>query len=1034
MTLGSIESNPKLKFTLEGREITVGGPTPTLREGEKLVRNTLSLCPECYRLLPAIVFERDGKIWIRRVCPEHGEIEEVYWGDSKLYYKAMEWSNIKLKIEVPNVEYKHPCPFSCGLCPLHENYTSLANIVLTNRCNLTCWYCLPGDQEILVREKGSVKLISLKELAKNKEFSYKVNVKGIEGEYAIPEDLEALSCNLRGEITWSKVKKIFRRRYKGIIYVVKTSSGKEVKVTPEHRLIVYTSNGLMRKEAKDLSIGDKLLSIRKIPKINGSFTSLDLIEELRCIPRECHKRIYAHGIESLKTHKLKTLFGEKVYQWKRRGYVPLSALYNIANEIHYTKQSCYLGLDAAKYSIPVVLKVTPELAKLIGYFISDGHYTSKDLRITAKDEEIREDIINAIRSLGLPYSMLLKEGKAPQIVIGSRLLRLIFKYVFKIPEKAPNKRLPRQVFEFPLEAKLALISGLFNGDGYVVRGKRHLSIGYASTSKGLIRDIYYLLASLGIFSRIRRVTKERNKLAKHDLYKLYIAGKDLVKLVSLISLKKSHREKLYNLNNRKEVKVKKLGDLIIDEVISIRTEYYEGLVYDLEVDSPSHNFIANDGILISNCFFYAEKAGFVYEPSLETLREMIRVVKKQHPYGGAPAVQLTGGEPTLRDDLVDIVKMLKEEGIRHIQLNTNGLVFSYEDGDKLARQLRKAGVNTVYLSFDGVSPKVNFKNHWEIPYIFENFRKGNMTSVVLVPTVIRGWNTDELGAIIKFAAENIDIVRGVNFQPVSLTGLMPRSEREKYRITIPEVIKMIEEQTNGEIPVEAWYPVPVTIPLSRFIIAFSGKRKLIMNVHPACGMATYVYVDKRGGEVHFRPISEFVDIEGFFNYLNEKVDEMEKGANRYIVGLKVVYNVLTKFIKKPTLPDGTSLRKILFNIFVRHSYDALAVFHYKFLFLGMMHFMDLYNYDVERVRHCAIHYVTPDKRVIPFCAFNVIPDLYRDAVQKRFGIDLKEWVKIKGFKSWEEAFPKHKRDINKLTKGEVYKKTYANFKEYLSKE
>jgi len=1017
-------------FNALGRTFKLGGPIPELREGEELVRKTISLCPTCCRLLPAIIFERDEKIWIRKICPEHGEVEEIYWGDAKLFYKALRYEAKTKPIKVKYVDAKAPCPFTCGLCPYHMTYTALANIVLTNRCDLSCWYCLPGDQEILVKENGVVKLVSIEELASGRKYSYRVKVGDIEGEYSIPENLEVLSYNSQGRLVWTRVRKIFRRKYKGKIYTIRTKSGKEVKVTPEHRILVYEGRQLMKKRAENISIGNKLLSMFKIPEVKGSFNSMDLIKELRNIPENYYGKIYVHNINSVKTHEMKKHFGEKVYLWKSKKYVPLKVLYS-TNYVQYNQQLCYLGLDAATYRIPVVLKITPELAKLVGYFISDGHYTNKDLRITAKDEEVRKDIITTLKSLGLPYSILLKEGKAPQVVIGSRLLRLIFKYVFKIPEKAPNKRLPKQVFEFPLDAKIALLSSLFNGDGYVIKGKRHLSLGYASTSKGLIRDLSYLLASLGIFSRIRRVSKDKNKLARHDLYKLYIAGKDLVKLVNLIDLKTSHKRKLHGLNARREVRVDKIGDCIVDEVISIQVEEYEGLVYDLEVENPNHNFIVNDGILVSNCFFYAERVGYVYEPSIEQLRDMIRSLKKQHPSGGL-AVQLTGGEPALRDDLLDIVKMIKEEGIRHIQLNTHGLRFAYAGGDKLMAELRKVGLNTVYLSFDGVSPAVNFKNHWEIPFILENFRRAGMTSVVLVPTVINNWNTDELGAIVKFAARNMDVIRGINMQPVSLTGQLTESEREKYRITIPDVIKLIEEQTDGQIDRDSWYPVPITVIISRFIQLFTGENKMQITVHPACGMATYVHVHmKNNGEIEFTPITRFVDIEGFFEYLKEKSDELEKGRNKYIVGLKILYN-LRKFIDSEKQPKDINLWKLIFNIFVRHSYEALGEFHYKFLYIGMMHFMDLYNYDVQRVLHCGVHYLVPGGKIIPFCAFNVLPDLYRDKIQKEYGIPMKEWIKLKGYHTIGDAI-KYKRNIKKLESTELYKKTYAEFKEYLNK-
>jgi Predicted Fe-S oxidoreductases len=48
------------------KEIKIGGPLPTLAKYEKLVRVTHSLCPACYRLLPATIFEKEGKLFIRK--------------------------------------------------------------------------------------------------------------------------------------------------------------------------------------------------------------------------------------------------------------------------------------------------------------------------------------------------------------------------------------------------------------------------------------------------------------------------------------------------------------------------------------------------------------------------------------------------------------------------------------------------------------------------------------------------------------------------------------------------------------------------------------------------------------------------------------------------------------------------------------------------------------------------------------------------------------------------------------------------------
>src|SRR5207245_9385101 len=135
------------------------------------------------------------------------------------------------------------------------------------------------------------------------------------------------------------------------------------------------------------------------------------------------------------------------------------------------------------------------------------------------------------------------------------------------------------------------------------------------------------------------------------------------------------------------------------------------------------------------------------------------------------------------------------------------------------------------------------KNHWKAPNTIESCRKANL-AVVLVPTVIKSINDHELGGILRFAQRNIDIVRAISYQPVSLTGRMKKQEREKYRITIPDCIERIEEQTNGEIPRDAWFPVPSCSPVTHFVEALTQRPQYEPSIHFACGVGTYACQDQ----------------------------------------------------------------------------------------------------------------------------------------------------------------------------------------------
>lgn len=385
------------------------------------------------------------------------------------------------------------------------------------------------------------------------------------------------------------------------------------------------------------------------------------------------------------------------------------------------------------------------------------------------------------------------------------------------------------------------------------------------------------------------------------------------------------------------------------------------------------------------CFFYAKKGiegAYVYEPTLDQIREMAKTLRAEKPTPGN-AVQITGGEPALRDDLIDIIRILKEEHIDHVQLNTNGIRLA-SDLD-FARQVREAGINTVYMSFDGVTAKTNPKNHWEVPYALDNCRAAGM-GIVLVPTVMKTGNDHELGAIIRYAQQNIDVIRAVNFQPVSLVGRTPRKERIRYRITIPDCMNRIEEQTGGEVPASAWFPIPACTPFSHFVEALTKKSEYELTTHFACGAGTYVFTD--GDQLI--PITAFVDIEGLLEYLRERVDDLGKGASKAWTGAKMLARI-GSFVDRKKQPEGLSVARLLFDALVRHDYSALGAFHKRSLFLGMMHFQDKYNYDLERLKRCDIHYLTPDMGIVPFCAFNVIPEWYRDRIQKAYGTPTEEW-------------------------------------------
>ena len=244
---------------------------------------------------------------------------------------------------------------------------------------------------------------------------------------------------------------------------------------------------------------------------------------------------------------------------------------------------------------------------------------------------------------------------------------------------------------------------------------------------------------------------------------------------------------------------------------------------------------------------------------------------------------------------------------------------------------------------------------------------------------------------------------------------MPDKLRMEQRITIPGAIKRIEEQTDGQIGKEAWFPVPCARQITDFIEALKEEPKYRLSIHFACGSATYVVKDEHGKMV---PITDFFDIEGFFNYLGELTNELHGAKLRKLTKATVLAKLalnIRRYMDNSKKPKNLNLIKMLTGAMTGGNYHGLADFHYNSLFVGMMHFQDPYNWDLDRIHKCDIHYATPDGKVIPFCTFNVIPELYRDKIQRKFSIPASEWEAKTGKKISDVYYHRTFTDDQKKT-------------------
>src|SRR5512136_3069001 len=106
-----------------------------------LPKKTDSLCPDCLMIIPATIKEEKGKVVMEKTCPKHGAFKDTVWSDAEMYLRAEKWAKDGVGVINPAIPNAKLCPFDCGLCDLHLSHTGLANVDLTNRCNLKCPIC-----------------------------------------------------------------------------------------------------------------------------------------------------------------------------------------------------------------------------------------------------------------------------------------------------------------------------------------------------------------------------------------------------------------------------------------------------------------------------------------------------------------------------------------------------------------------------------------------------------------------------------------------------------------------------------------------------------------------------------------------------------------------------------------------------------------------------------------------------------------------------------------------------------------------------
>ena len=299
-------------------------------------------------------------------------------------------------------------------------------------------------------------------------------------------------------------------------------------------------------------------------------------------------------------------------------------------------------------------------------------------------------------------------------------------------------------------------------------------------------------------------------------------------------------------------------------------------------------------------------------------------------HGGPYNLQLSGGEPTMRDDLPEIIHAGLQRGFSFFQLNTNGIRLARESG--YAAALKEAGLCTVFLQFDGLRDEIYTALRGK-PLLKEKLQAIRRCAqaglgVVLVPTVTPGVNDKELGNILRFAEKQMPHIRGVHFQPISYFGrcALPGENR---RITIPALLREIEEQTGGR--------------MKAFDFTGGSAENPYCTIH-----ASYMRVGSSLKPLRKRAGS---------SCCTTSRDSRENVARQWS-GPRL--RVRSASGKSTEIPD--------FDQFLAEAHDnTLAV-------SGML-FQDAWTLDLDRLQRCYVCESDPRYGMVPFCAYNLTGSL-----------------------------------------------------------
>jgi 7,8-dihydro-6-hydroxymethylpterin dimethyltransferase len=338
---------------------------------------------------------------------------------------------------------------------------------------------------------------------------------------------------------------------------------------------------------------------------------------------------------------------------------------------------------------------------------------------------------------------------------------------------------------------------------------------------------------------------------------------------------------------------------------------------------------------------------------------------------GRPEVlQLSGGEPTIHPEFLEIFKYACGQPIDIVMINSNGVRLARDAAflESVAAWRHRA---EIYLQFDSFNDAayraIRGESLVETKLRAIEALGAARIRTILVCTLQAGVNDHEIGAIVRFAQER-PWITGVSFQPACYVGRTVLPEELQQRITFPDVIRGVADQCPEVWRETDFTPLPCAHP----------------NAH------TLAYAYRGGGAIvplaRFIDVSEHLDLlSGAITFTRPRARELVRklisreccgsggcgGVEPQLVGLSQINGKPAANgrdqVREPSLK---SISEEFFSRVLAEDVSPADVFR-----ITTTSFMDAYNFDVRQAMKDCVHFVLPSGHIIPFSAYNL---LYRD--------------------------------------------------------